>query len=100
MAVINTTANYTVKLADKGGLIVVNSSTARTITLPSSLPVDFDIAIFQEGTAQAMLAVQGGGLRHPDGHTRTAKRYATVYAKVFRNPGSAPLALFTGETGP
>lgn len=97
-AVISTSANYTVTTADNRRLILVNAGGARTVTLSSNLPVGFECAIFQESTGQATVTVTGGVLRHPDSHTKTSKQYAVVYCKVFRNAGSAPNVVFTGDT--
>ncbi len=56
----NKTASYTVSVSDHNTVITINSSSATTITIPSGLPVGFNISIYQIGTGRVTIAGASG----------------------------------------
>lgn len=79
---INTQANdYTLVLADAFKLVEVNSSSARTITVPLNgaiaFPIGTKINIAQYGTGQVTIDGQiGVTIRSTGGKTKTATQYS------------------------
>jgi len=79
---INTQANdYTIVLADAFKLVEVNSSSARTITVPLNgvlaFPIGTKVMIAQYGTGQVTIDGQiGVTIRSTGGKTKTATQYS------------------------
>lgn len=79
---INTQANdYTIVLADAFKLVEVNSSSARTITVPLNgaiaFPIGTKVMISQYGTGQVTIDGQiGVTIRSTGGKTKTATQYS------------------------
>jgi hypothetical protein len=96
--ILTKTASYSVTLTDNRRTIVVNATSAVTITLPSTLPVGFEITVLQVGAGSVAFAVTGGNLRSRDSHVRTAGQYSLAYLICYSNAGSAPQVLLTGDT--
>lgn len=79
---INTqTTNYTIVLADAFKLVEINSSSARTITVPLNgviaFPIGTKITISQYGTGQVTIDGQiGVTIRSTGGKTKTTTQYS------------------------
>jgi len=58
-AVTNRTADFTLTAADSGSVIVVNSATTVTITVPSTLSAGFYCQIIQQGAGQVNVVGSG-----------------------------------------
>ncbi len=57
--VSNKTADYTITATDNGGVIVVNSATTVTLTVPSTLSAGFSCQIIQQGAGQVNVIGSG-----------------------------------------
>ena len=57
--VSNKTADYTITATDNGGVIVVNSATTVTLTVPSTLSAGFSCQIIQSGAGQVNVVGSG-----------------------------------------
>jgi hypothetical protein len=57
--VSNKTADYTITATDNGGVIVVNSATTVTLTVPSTLSAGFSCQIIQSGVGQVNVVGSG-----------------------------------------
>jgi hypothetical protein len=71
------TAGFTLGNADNGKIIVINSSSAQTITVPS-LSVGFNCMIVQRGTGQVTLAASGVTINNRYGFTKTAGQHSIL----------------------
>jgi hypothetical protein len=58
--VANQTANFTLTAADSGSVIVVNSATTVTVTVPSTFSAGFYCQIIQSGAGQVNVVGSGG----------------------------------------
>ena len=58
--VANQTANFTLTAADSGSVIVVNSATTVTVTVPSTFSAGFYCQIIQSGAGQVYVVGSGG----------------------------------------
>jgi hypothetical protein len=58
--VANQTANFTLTAADSGSVIVVNSATTVTVTVPSTFSAGFYCQIIQSGAGQVNIVGSGG----------------------------------------
>jgi hypothetical protein len=96
--VLTKTANYPATVADNRRRIVFNSASAVTLTLPSNLPVGWELAILQLGTGAVTVEVTGGSLRARSNHNKTAGLYAQAYMWVYQNTGTSPQVAFSGDT--
>lgn len=61
------TASYTLTEADSRSVIVVNSTTATTITVPNTLPIGFFCQIIQKGAGQVTVVGSGVTLNSASG---------------------------------
>ena len=93
-----TSTTRTIALTENKRTFTYDNAAAGTFTIPNNAPAGFEFAIGQIGAGQAAVAVTGGNLRHPDGHTKTSKQWAMVYCKVYANAGTSPQVFLTGET--
>lgn len=55
--VVNKTSNYTLLLDDNGKIFTFNSTSNITLTVPSGLPIGFNISLYQTNTGQ--VTIQG-----------------------------------------
>jgi hypothetical protein len=53
------TANYTLIAADNGTVITINNALATTLTIPSGLPVGFNVSVYQIGNGN--ITITGSG---------------------------------------
>ncbi len=70
-------SGFTLGNADNGKIIVINSSSAQTITVPS-LSVGFNCMIVQRGTGQLTLAASGVTINNRYGFTKTAGQHSIL----------------------
>ncbi|MEX6625302.1 hypothetical protein [Tenacibaculum salmonis] len=56
--IINKTSDYTLTLSDNGNVLTFNSTTDITLTVPTGLPIGYNISIYQIGTGK--VTIQGG----------------------------------------
>jgi len=97
-AVLRKTANYTATAADNRRVIIFNSASAVTLTLPNTLTEGWECGILQMGAGQVTIAVTGGAPISRGGHTKTAGQYAMASVFVESNAGTAPVVILTGDT--
>jgi hypothetical protein len=69
---------YTLLSTDNGEVIVWNTSSAGTLTIPSGLPVGFNATLIQTGTASIGITGSGTTLNSFEGKLRTAGQHAAV----------------------
>ena len=70
-------AGFTLGNGDSGKIIVLNSSSATTITVPS-LSVGFNCLIVQRGTGQVTLSASGVTISNRYGFTKTAGQHSIL----------------------
>lgn len=70
-------AGFTLGNGDNGKIIVLNSSSATTITVPS-LSVGFNCLIVQRGTGQVTLSASGVTISNRYGFTKTAGQHSIL----------------------
>ena len=97
-AVSRKTANYTAAATDNRLVIIFNSASAVTLTLPNTLTEGWECGILQMGTGQVTIAVTGGTLLSRGTHTKTAGQYAMASVFVESNAGTAPVVILGGDT--
>lgn len=67
-ATVNTqTANYTLTTSDNGAILIMNSSTAVTVTVPATLPAGFVVQIIQKGAGQITVTGSGSTINSANG---------------------------------
>ncbi len=71
------TSNYTLTNSDNGEIIIINSSSATTITVPS-LSVGFNCLIVQRGTGQITVTGSGVTINNRYGFTKTAGQHSIM----------------------
>ncbi len=72
------TSAYTLVLEDSGSILYVNAATDITLTLPSGLPVGFNVSVYQYGNGKITFVGSGATVNHRLGRTKTAGKYAGV----------------------
>ena len=74
-------ASYTVTAADAGTVILMNSASANTVSLPAGLPIGTQVTVIQIGTGQTSFAATGGAvLRTTDSFTKLYKQWSVASA--------------------
>lgn len=93
------TANYTLTEADSATVMLVDSATPVTITLPSTMPAGFSLAVVQVGAGQVTFtAASGATLVNHQTFTKTAAQNAIVSLIVISNSSDANAKyLLTGD---
>lgn len=67
-AMVNTqTANYTLTTSDNGAILIMNSATAVTVTVPATLPAGFVVQIIQKGAGQITVTGSGSTINSANG---------------------------------
>lgn len=94
------TADHTMDAADRGKLVVLDSTTNKTFTLPANAEVGTAYTFYAKNTGRALFVAASGALIvHPDNHTGTRTRYSTVFAFCEENSGgSAAVWTLGGDT--
>jgi hypothetical protein len=54
------TGSYTLQAADIGKVITINNPNSTILTIPTGLPIGFNISLYQIGTGQITIQGQGG----------------------------------------
>lgn len=70
-------AGFTLGNSDNGKIIVINSSSAQTITVPS-LPVGFNCMIVQRGSGQVTITASGVTINNRYGFNKTAGQHSIL----------------------
>jgi hypothetical protein len=66
-AFVTKTSSYTLTSSENGKVVLVNSASAVTITVPSGLSVGFSCTVVQLGTGQVTIAASGTTLNSVSG---------------------------------
>lgn len=67
-ATVNTqTANYTLTTSDNGAILIMNSASAVTVTVPATLPAGFVVQIIQKGAGQITVTGSGSTINSANG---------------------------------
>lgn len=61
------TANYTLTASDNGNIVIMNSATAVTVTVPATLPAGFVVQIIQKGAGQVTVSGSGSTINSANG---------------------------------
>lgn len=61
------TADYTLTASDNGNIVIMNSATAVTITVPATLPAGFVVQIIQKGAGQVTVSGSGSTINSANG---------------------------------
>jgi hypothetical protein len=91
-AVINlqTGTSYTIQASDNGKVVELSNAAAIALTVPNTLPQEFNCLITQAGAGQVTIAAQGGGTqRQRAGDDKTAGQWAVVSLYVRANSGGS-----------
>ncbi len=59
-SVVNKTSNYTLVASDNGKVITFNSASNVTLTVPTGLPIGYNISIYQTGNGRVTISGAGG----------------------------------------
>lgn len=90
------TADYTLRASDCGTLILVNSGSGKTVTVPANLPVGFLCSVIQQGAGQITFAAGAGAtLSNSASQTKASGQYAKCGIEVI----AAGAAVLSGATG-
>lgn len=84
-------ASYTLLPADNGRVLDINVNTGITITVPSTLPVGFQVSITQSGIGQVSFAGSGVTVNNRYAATKTSGQWAKAGIEI-RSAGSAVLS--------
>ena len=77
--VIEKTGNYTLTQGDNETIFTFNSSAAITLTIPSGLPVGYNVSVYQTGTGKVTIVGSGGtSIKNRLSRFRTAGKDAGV----------------------
>lgn len=77
--VLNKTSDYTVVLADNGNILTIDSPSDIAITIPSGLPIGFNISIYQIADGRVTISGSGGvSIKNRLSRFRTAGKDAGV----------------------
>jgi hypothetical protein len=93
-ATVNTqTGNYTLTTSDNGAILIMNSASAVTVTVPATLPAGFVVQIIQKGAGQITVTGSGTTMNSANGFkTRTLNSAIGVVME------SATLGYVTGDS--
>jgi hypothetical protein len=61
------TSNYTLTSSDNGNIVIMNSATAVTLTVPATLPAGFVVQIIQKGAGQVSVVGSGATINSANG---------------------------------
>ncbi len=88
------TASYTLTVEDNGKIIEFNSAAGVTLTIPTGLPVGFQISVSQIGTGQVTFAGSGVTVRNAYNFTKTATQWSKAGVEITSNPA---VAIISGD---
>lgn len=87
------TTNYTLASADNGGILIMNSASDVTVTVPATLPVGFVVQIIQKGAGQVTVVGSVATINSANGFkTRTVNSAIGVVME------SSTLGYVTGDS--
>lgn len=93
------TANYSATATDNRLILIFNSATAVTLTLPNTLPEGWECGVLQMGAGQVTISVAGSPPVSRLAHTKTAGQYAMASVFVESNgSGTAAVVILGGDT--
>ncbi|MCF6244508.1 MAG: hypothetical protein L3J43_05675 [Sulfurovum sp.] len=76
--VLEKTGDYTLQASDNGTVLTFNSSADITLTVPSGLPVGYNVSIYQIGTGKVTIAGSGVAVKNRLNRFKTAGKDAGV----------------------
>jgi len=76
--VVEKTGDYTLVQGDNEAIFTFNSSSAITLTIPSGLPVGYNVSIYQTGTGKVTIVGSGTSIKNRLSRFRTAGKDAGV----------------------
>lgn len=93
-ATVNTqSGNYTLTTSDNGSVLIMNSASAVTVTVPATLPAGFVVQIIQKGAGQVTVTGSGSTINSANGFkTRTLNSAIGVVME------SSTLGYVTGDS--
>jgi hypothetical protein len=72
------TADYTLKAGDSGAMVVLNSVTGRTLTVPAGLPPGFFVSVLQVDAGQLTITASGVTIFNANTFTKTSRKGAQM----------------------
>lgn len=92
-------ATITLGIEHNGLIIETIATTSVILNLPNNLPAGFNCIVVQKDIGQITFTpITGAILRHPDGHTKSAKQYASCTLYVSTNSGTNAEYILSGNT--
>ena len=76
--VIAKTASYVLTENDNGAVLTFNSSTAMTLTIPSGLPIGYNVSVYQIDTGKVTIIGSGATIKNRLSRFKTAGKNAGV----------------------
>lgn len=92
-AIVSVTASRDLAASDNGKVLEVNSASAVTLTVPSTLAAAFNCIVSQIGAGQVTIAAGSGATLNAFGGAKTAGQWADLSVRV---RGSAGAAVVSG----
>lgn len=89
------TGNYTLTQNDNGRIVVINSGTGKTVTVPQYLPLGFSCEVIQMGAGQVTFATSSTTINNRQSHTKTNAQHAKVQLISY----AADVFNLSGDTG-
>jgi hypothetical protein len=98
--VANTQTNdYQTQASDLGKVVIMNKSTACTLTVHSTAPAGWNCLVIQQGAGQVSIVASGGNVRNSASQTKLRTQYSVATLYVLSNAGTAPEVYLAGDTG-
>ena len=72
------TSSYTLAATENGKLLIVNSGSVATLTVPSTLPQGFACSMFQSGSGKVVVSGSGVNIRNRAGLSSSYAQYSVI----------------------
>ena len=76
--VLPKTANYTLATVDNGAILTFDSAVSVTLTIPSGLPIGYNVSVYQIGTGKVNIVGSGTTVKNRLSRFKTAGKDAGV----------------------
>lgn len=94
---LQTGTTYTLQTTDNGAVVELQNAAAIALTLPDSLPAEFNCLIVQTGAGQATLAAAGGATLHQASSlTKTRAQWSMISLYIRANAGGNAAVYVVG----
>jgi len=93
-AVIGTTVSLTLSSTDNGTVVLIDSTNAATVTVPSGLGVGFNCSVVQKGAGQVSFSASGTTINNRQSHTKINGQYGVASIVAY----AADTFVLAGDT--